>query len=65
MSLELRVKLKKEKDIDNKANEQDVGTDWTWEAEKDEFLSLENLVPLMEGDTGKGGGESSALTFHI
>lgn len=34
--------------------------DLIWEAKKNEVLSLDDLVPLREGEIGKGRWESSA-----
>lgn len=39
--------------------------DLIWEAKKHEVLSLDNLVPLMEGEIGKGGWGSSAWVIHF
>lgn len=42
-------------------------TDLMWEAKKDEVLSLQNLVPRMEGEIGRGWWQSSAwiINFYI
>lgn len=41
--------------------------DLMWQVRKNEVLSLGNLVPLMEGEIGKGGWERSAwvINFYI
>ena len=40
-------------------------TDLMWEVRKDEVLSLETLVPRMEGETGRGGWQSSAWIINF